>query len=154
MSEVAAWPFVKLASLASFKNGLNFAGTSWGLGMKIIGVSDFKDRMFPDFSSLDQINPKGVVRPKDLLKQGDIVFVRSNGNRNLIGRSLYLKRLEEPVSHSGFTIRLRFESDKVCIPFFVYLFRSPLIRRALSDFGGGTNINNLNQDILSKLAGC
>ena len=151
MSEVAAWPFVKLASLASFKNGLNFAGTSWGLGMKIIGVSDFKDRMFPDFSSLDQINPKGVVRPKDLLKQGDIVFVRSNGNRNLIGRSLYLKRLEEPVSHSGFTIRLRFESDKVCIPFFVYLFRSPLIRRALSDFGGGTNINNLNQDILSKL---
>ena len=113
MNEKNVWPVVKLGTLASFKNGLNFAGTSWGKGMKIIGVSDFKDRMFPDFVSLDQINPQGVVRPKDLLKQGDVVFVRSNGNRELIGRSLYLKTLEEPVSHSGFTIRLRFESNEV-----------------------------------------
>lgn len=151
MTTQIAWPVVQLGTLATFKNGLNFAGTSWGKGLKIIGVSDFKDRIFPNFASLDQINPQGVVRPKDLLQTGDIVFVRSNGNRELIGRCLYLRSLEEPVSHSGFTIRLRFEAKNVCTPFYVYLFRSHLIRRALSDFGGGTNINNLNQDILSKL---
>ena len=145
------WETVKLGKLAEFKNGLNFSRESWGKGLKIIGVSDFKDRLFPKFDTLEEINPKGVVREVDHLKKNDIVFVRSNGNRQLIGRCLWLKELIEPVSHSGFTIRLRFKTDLVKVPFYVYLFRSEFIRCVLSDFGGGTNINNLNQGILSNL---
>jgi len=148
---VSNWETVKLGKLAEFKNGLNFSRESWGKGLKIIGVSDFKDRLFPKFDTLEEINPKGVVREVDHLKKDDIVFVRSNGNRQLIGRCLWLKKLIEPVSHSGFTIRLRFKTDLVKVPFYVYLFRSEFIRSVLSDFGGGTNINNLNQGILSNL---
>ena len=146
------WSIEKLGSLAEFKNGLNFAADSWGKGLKIIGVSDFGDRIFPDYDSLEEINPRGVARPQDMLEDDDILFVRSNGNRQLIGRCLHVRRLREQVSHSGFTIRLRFKQvADVHVPFYVYLFRSDVIRQVLSDFGGGTNINNLNQGILEQL---
>ena len=149
---MTTWRVAKLGTLAEFKNGLNFSAESWGRGLKIIGVSDFGDRIFPDYQRLDEINPSGVVREQDMLEEDDIVFVRSNGNRQLIGRCLHIRGLPEPVSHSGFTIRLRFKvGSGVHVPYFVYLFRSDLIRQVLSDFGGGTNINNLNQGILENL---
>lgn len=149
---MSSWPRVRLETLASFKNGLNFPGTSWGKGMKIIGVSDFKDRFFPDYTALNEVDPRGIVRDVDLLTEEDILFVRSNGNRELIGRSLLVKGLPEPVSHSGFTIRLRFKKNApVCPRFYAYLFKSDLIRKTLSGAGGGTNINNLNQSLLSQL---
>lgn len=149
---MSMWPVVRLSSLADFKNGLNFAGTSWGRGMKIIGVSDFRDRVFPDYNSLDEIDPRGVVRDVDLLAENDILFVRSNGNRQLIGRCMWIRDVPEPISHSGFTIRLRFKAGiELHVPFYFYLFRSALIQQVLSEHGGGTNINNLNQGILERL---
>ena len=126
---MSAWPTVRLGTLADFKNGLNFSGESWGRGLKIIGVADFGDRMFPDYATLEQINPHGVAREQDMLAEDDVLFVRSNGNRQLIGRCLFIRGLHEPVSHSGFTIRLRFRSGLAVHPqFYVYLFRSSLGR--------------------------
>ena len=52
---------------------------------------------------------------------------------------------------SAFTIRLRFVAREVHPKFYAYCFRTPLIRQALTAQGGGTNINNLKQDILSDL---
>jgi type I restriction enzyme S subunit len=148
---MSKWPFVKVGSLSDLKNGLNFSRENWGRGLKVIGVTNFQDYLYPKYDEVEEINPNGVVRDVDYLEDGDVLFVRSNGNPNLIGRSLYIKNLPDKMSHSGFTIRLRFKSDKVFPPFYVYLFKSSLIRAVLSIFGGGTNINNLNQKILSNL---
>jgi type I restriction enzyme S subunit len=145
------WRFVKLSSLANFKNGLNYSQKNFGKGLKVVGVSDFKDYNFPKYESLEEINPNGIVRDIDLLSEGDILFVRSNGNRELIGRSLYIRNLNEKVSHSGFTIRARFHSNEALKRFFLYFFKSEVLKKTLSLHGGGTNINNLNQEILSKL---
>ena len=64
---MSEWDFVKLGSLAHFKNGLNFSKDSWGKGIKIIGVSDFKDYLYPRYETLAEINPNGVVRKGDYL---------------------------------------------------------------------------------------
>jgi type I restriction enzyme S subunit len=145
------WDFIKLSKIAHFKNGLNFSKDNFGEGLKIIGVGDFKDFTYPKYQTLNEINPSGVVREQDYLENGDILFVRSNGNRNLIGRTLLIQGLKEEVSHSGFTIRARFNAPEVFVPFYFHFFRSGLIRSVLSIYGGGTNINNLNQGILSNL---
>ncbi len=100
---------------------------------------------------MEEINPEGVVREDSLLQEGDIIFVRSNGNRQLIGRSLFIRDIREKVTHSAFTIRARFHADFALPRFYAYVFRSPLIRHAFSAYGGGTNISNLNQDILANL---
>ncbi len=145
------WQYTRLGTIAEFKNGLNFSRANWGRGLKVIGVTDFQDYLYPKYDSVSEINPAGVVRDEDYLEEGDILFVRSNGNRELIGRTLFIKNLPGKMSHSGFTIRLRFNSNEIFRPFYVYFFRSSLLRATLSIYGGGTNINNLNQQILKSL---
>jgi len=151
MAAKAKWPTKRLGELAEFRNGVNYNKSSFGEGVKVVGVSDFHDYTKPKYAELDQINPAGIVTERNILRDGDIVFVRSNGNRQLIGRSLFIEEPPEEVTHSAFTIRLRFTSHQVHPKFYAYCFRTPLIRHALSAHGGGTNINNLNQNILAAL---
>lgn len=146
-----SWDVVPFGSLAEFRNGVNFTKKNFGRGMKVINVKDFQDYFKPLYAELDEINPEGVVRDNDILQDEDILFVRSNGNRELIGRSLFIKGASERVTHSAFTIRARIQSREAMPLFYAYALRTDLVRRALSAHGGGTNINNLNQGILSAL---
>jgi type I restriction enzyme, S subunit len=145
------WSHVKLGEIAQFRNGVNYNKSNFGKGIKVINVKDFQNRLKPVYSELEEINPAGVVREDHLLRENDILFVRSNGNRELIGRSLLITGASEPITHSAFTIRIRFTKTKTDPKFYIYLFRSNLMRDTLSAHGSGTNISNLNQDILSNL---
>jgi type I restriction enzyme S subunit len=151
MAAKVKWPTKRLSELAEFRNGVNYNKSSFGVGIKVVGVSDFQDYTKPRYAELEQINPEGIVTERNILRDGDIVFVRSNGNRELIGRSLFIEQPPEEVTHSAFSIRLRFTTGEVHPKFYAYCFRTPLIRQALTAQGGGTNINNLNQDILNAL---
>ena len=151
MAAKVKWPTRRLGDLAEFRNGVNYNKSSFGVGIKVVGVSDFQDYTKPRYAELEQINPEGIVTERNILRDGDIVFVRSNGNRELIGRSLFIEQPPEEVTHSAFSIRLRFTSCEVHPKFYAYCFRTPLIRQGLTAQGGGTNINNLNQDILYAL---
>lgn len=151
MASTVNWPTKRLGDLAEFRNGVNYNKSSFGEGVKVVGVSDFQDYTKPRYGELEQINPEGIVTERNILRDGDIVFVRSNGNRELIGRSLFIEKPPEEVTHSAFTIRLRFNSHEVHPKFYAYCFRTSLIRQGLTASGGGTNISNLNQDILNAL---
>lgn len=145
------WETLALGNLAEFRNGINYNKNNFGRGIKVINVKDFQDYSIASLENLDEVNLSGVIKEKDLLRAGDIIFVRSNGNRELIGRSLFIKNIQESVTHSAFTIKLRFTSNQVIPRFYAYLFRSSLMRQTFSAHGNGTNISNLNQGILSNL---
>ena len=147
MATKCKWPTKRLAELAEFRNGLNYNKNSFGVGVKIVGVSDFQDYTRPRYAELKEINPEGIVTERNILRDGDIVFVRSNGNRELIGRSLFIEKAPEEITHSAFTIRLRFTASNIYPKFFAYCFRTPVIRQALTAYGGGTNISG-SSDIL------
>lgn len=151
MTSVVKWPTIRLGDIAEFRNGVNYNKSSFGVGIKVIGVSDFQNYTKPKYEELEQINPKGIVTERNILHDEDIVFVRSNGNRELIGRSLFVEKPPEEVTHSAFTIRLRFSTSNVIPRFYAYCFRSQAVRQKLTAYGGGTNISNLNQEILSAL---
>lgn len=145
------WQTVPLGTLADFRNGINYTKKNFGKGIKVINVRNFQDYSYATFDDLDEVNLIRVIKEEDLLKKNDIIFVRSNGNRQLIGRSLFVSDVKEKVVHSAFTIKVRFNSNKVIPRFYAYLFRTSLIRQTLSAHGSGTNISNLNQQILSNL---
>ena len=84
-----SWQTVRLGDIATFSNGVNFGKEAYGAGVKLIGVSDFGDKYYPDYSTLSEVIPD-VVHDRALLKPGDIVFVRSNGNKALVGRCMLL----------------------------------------------------------------
>ncbi len=141
----------KLGELGDFRNGLNYSKEDFGVGLKVISVKDFGDRWKPDITDLDEINPARVRANKSDLRTGDILFVRSNGNRDLVGRSMFIHEDLENVSFSGFCIRFR-PFDGQCNPRYLALFfRTPQFRKVLSLQGGGTNINNLSQPLLERM---
>jgi type I restriction enzyme, S subunit len=147
-----AWRRVSLGTIAEFRNGINYNKSNFGKGIRVIGVKDFHDRSSPNYGELEEINPEDVVRAAHLLCEGDLLFVRSNGNRELIGRSMFIRNLPgQAMTHSAFTIRVRLTAQEAMPRFFAYVFRSKLIRDILSAQGNGANISNLNQDILARL---
>lgn len=147
---MSEWKRYKLSEIASLSNGINFDKSAYTSGVKLIGVSDFKDRIYPDYNSLQEVDPK-VVRKGDYLEKGDIVFVRSNGNKELVGRCMMIDQ-DIPVTYSGFCIKLRLMEKNIFEPiFFNYLFRTRQFRKAMTGTAVGANIQNLSQ---SRLGNC
>ena len=144
------WEKVKLGDIATFSNGINFNKTAYAKGIKLIGVSNFGDRFYPDYSQLQEVK-KDIVRLEDCLRNGDIVFVRSNGNKELVGRCMLVKNPTERVTYSGFCIRARLnDTDRYDPVYFTYYFKSKAFRRAVSGTAVGANIQNLSQARLAN----
>lgn len=140
---------ISFGDIAEFRNGLNFGKDSHGKGCLLIGIPDFKDRFNPDYDSIGEINPSGLIKEEDYLRKEDILFVRSNGNKNLVGRSLYINKNIRAV-YSGFCIRARLTSPLIYALFCAYYTRSDRFKSSISS-SGGTNIQNLNQGILANV---
>jgi type I restriction enzyme S subunit len=148
------WEVHKLGAYADFRNGVNFSAKDIGPGLPIINVGDFGSRSVPDYQHLTEIDPRVVKSESAILQDGDIVLVRSNGNRELVGRTMLI-RSPPRVTHSAFTIRLRIHESgrrRLLPQYLAYLLRGPTLRATLSAQGHGTNISNLNQGVLDKLA--
>lgn len=146
------WPMVPFGELAEFRNGLNYTRDNHGNGLKVINVGDFGDRFVPDIESLGEINPNGIGDDADFLQPADMLFVRSNGNRELIGRVMYMDNISYPIAFSAFCIRARIAAPDALPKFYAYYFRSGVVRNVLSSIGGGASIANLNQGILNSFA--
>ena len=145
------WRETTLGSVAKFKNGLNFSQSSKGEELTIVGVKDFKSHFMVPFEQLDTIKIDGDLSEEYELKKNDIITVRSNGNKRLIGRCLLMGTPISKTSYSGFTIRIRLIEDNICPKFLTYYMKSPSTHELLINSGEGANISNLNQKILTAL---
>lgn len=144
------WNSKKLSELGSLKNGINFQKNDNESDLYCLGVADFKDNKYiSDISALQKVPSKSVNLTEDLLKNGDIVFVRSNGNKALVGRCVAVYPNEEAVTFSGFCIRFRKSTTLIKTDYLLYFLKTPQARNALA--GRGANIQNLNQQILSRV---
>ena len=142
----------KLGTIAQFKNGLNYKEASVGDTVSIVGVADFKDNKSPNWDEVKTITISENVDDSYLLHKNDLVTVRSNGSRELVGRFMLIdKEPEERTTFSGFSIRVRIVSDEVDSEFLYYLLSSANIRQRLTTGSNGANIKSLNQDLLSNL---
>lgn len=144
------WEIASLTSLGICKNGMNFKSKESGIELPCLGVGDFKDRVFiNDVSEMGRVNLDAEPSEGCFLKDGDVVFVRSNGNKELVGRCLAVYPGDVKAVYSGFCIRLRVESENMRIPYLVWVLRQPSIRRQM--FGRGANVQNLNQKLMAQI---
>lgn len=143
------WEKVKLGNIAEFSNGVNFDKSAYAPGVKLISVSNFGNRFYPDYSELPEISVD-VVKENDYLQHGDIVFVRSNGNKELVGRCMLIDNPPTHTTYSGFCIRARVKDTKRFNPkFLTYHFKHDGFRIAIASNAVGANIQNLSQGRLS-----
>ena len=142
-----------LGYFANMKNGLNFNMATDGKTLKFLGVGDFKDYYVLDSEEMfSDILIDTEIDSDYMIQSGDIVFVRSNGSKELVGRAVMVENVTFPLSYSGFCIRLRnLRTDILNSKYLLYFLRSPYFRKQLEKYSQGSNITNINQVILSQI---
>jgi type I restriction enzyme S subunit len=147
----AGWERQRLGELVEFRNGINFTRSSRGEPVSVVGVKDFRGNSVAPEDGLDTVVIEGDLSEADMLKEDDLVFVRSNGSADLIGRCLLVRRVAPRTAHSGFTIRARLVNSAVLPTYLLRFMRSEPTRRAMIESGIGTNIKSLSQATLASL---
>ncbi len=145
------WKVKSLSELGDCKNGMNFHKGESGIDIHCLGVGDFQNlSVITDTSVLPIVSLNENPSEEYMLQDGDIVFVRSNGNKNLVGRCLTIYPHDIPTTFSGFCIRYRISNtDKVLTEYLLQVLKHESMRQKMT--GRGANIQNLNQQILSAL---
>lgn len=145
-----SWPVDNLTNFGECKNGLNFHTDDSGVVIHCLGVGDFKDlSLIDDTSKLPTISLNEMPSDDYLLTNGDIVFVRSNGNKALVGRSVVVYPDNIPTTFSGFCIRFRIQNPDILSSYLLRVLKTDSMRKKMT--GRGANIQNLNQKILATL---
>ena len=144
------WDTVPLLELGKCKNGMNFRSKDSGYEIHCLGVADFKDNdVLNDSNELPMISLSEAPSEECLLADGDIVFVRSNGNKALVGRTVMVFPGGTPTTYSGFCIRFRKNDSRIETGYLLRILKMDSVRQKMA--GRGANIQNLNQQILSQL---
>ena len=144
------WKMKPLLDMGKCKNGMNFHYDDSGVEISCLGVGDFKDlSVIDNTKKLSIVSLNEMPSEEYLLKDGDIVFVRSNGNKDLVGRSLAIYPGKLPTTFSGFCIRYRIHDDEITVPYLLRVLKMESMRKKMA--GRGANIQNLNQQILGTL---
>lgn len=141
----------RLGSLVDFKNGLNYSEKSTGDLVTVVGVKDFLEDFSPNLDKLVDVRIDGKLDEGYKLKAGDILVVRSNGSANLVGRFIYIDKLNKDTSYSGFTIRIRVISEKINSKYLCYCLRTDAVRKSITTDSKGANIKSVNQTMLSVI---
>ena len=144
------WPTRPFLEMGSCKNGMNFHYDDCWVEIHCLGVGDFQDHsIIADTTSLPMVSLNEMPSAEYLLRDEDIVFVRSNGNKALVGRSVAVYPGQIPTTFSGFCIRYRKQDDSITTPYLLRVLKSDSMRAKMA--GRGANIQNLNQQILGTL---
>ena len=145
------WEEKRLREIATFRNWMNFTKWSKWEKLKIVGVKDFQKNFWIPFENLESVIIDGKLNEIDILKKGDILAVRSNGNPALIGRTILAWPTWDNICHSGFTIRIRINRESISPVYLCHFLKTQKAKSELIESGTGINIKSLNQQALSIL---
>ena len=146
------WEVKRLGELGILKNGMNYSQNDNGFSVRCLGVGDFGSLYeIHGVATCSEISLSAKPATDYLLRNNDIVFVRSNGNRALVGRSVEVFPGKKELTFSGFCIRYRNEAPNLVTTYLNHALHLPSLRTALLKDGRGANIQNVNQQMLSAL---
>jgi type I restriction enzyme S subunit len=146
----AHWKLSKLGDVASFKNGINFQSTQKGRGILTVDVLNmYSENQFVKLQNIYRVDK--IPREDYLLRQGDMLFVRSSLKQEGVGWPALFPGHTEPVTFCGFIIRARFITDEIIPEFLLEYLRLPNIHQKLVSKSGKVSITNINQGNLGSL---
>ncbi len=150
------WQSVSLGELGEARNGLNFSRAENGHRIRMLGVGDFqKHTILREVTFLTEVSLNTFPEEDALLQDGDIVFVRSNGSKELVGRNLLVYPGENLAAFSGFCIRYRMRPNEITTPEYInYWLDTGALKEKLQRENQGSDITNLNQGTLCSLTVC
>jgi len=144
------WQWHELGDILKFKNGINFSSSEVGQGTLTLDVYNmYTETLQPQLNNLYRVNKD--ISNEYLLKENDILFVRSSVKREGVGWPTVFKGYEEPVSFCGFIIRGRLVRDDIIPQYLVLYSRMGSVREKFISASGQTTITNISQDNLRRV---
>lgn len=131
------------AVTTDFRYGTSERCDSENVGLPVLRIPNvIGDEL--DLSDLKYAELPAAEVARLMLHNGDILFVRTNGNRNYVGRSAVFD-LDIPYLYASYLIRARLDFDRVNPWFVTFYLRTSAGRRAMSPFirttAGQSNIS-------------
>ena len=118
-----------------------------GQGTPILRIPNVKDGLInTDDLKYCPLTPK--EEQTILLQEGDLLFVRTNGSRDLVGRCAIFDRPETDYGYASYLIRVRLDKQKVLPEYLSFFLESKEGRKAIDErrrtSAGQFNINSEN----------
>jgi type I restriction enzyme S subunit len=107
--------------ISSIRNGLTRRRkTIANEGTIVLRIQDVGDGQI-NFDNINRIELDEDEEESFLLKEGDLLLVRVNGNKDLVGRNALFAGYHEPVAHNDHLMRIRFNKN-LLLPEYVSAF--------------------------------
>ena len=90
---------------------------------------------------------RAKVKPRQLLKKGDILICASSGSKRLVGKAAFVPE-DMDVTFGAFCCVMR--PCGINAEYLSYYFQSNAYRKAIEETSTGSNINNLKANFLFK----
>ena len=144
------YPVVTLDSvLEVVQYGTSEKASSSAIGLPVLRINNIKDGVI-DLSDLKHIALRPVTMKGLLLKNGDVLIIRTSGSRDLVGTCAVFHEAGEFV-FASYLIRLRFNGRKVIPDFVSWFLNSPLGRQQVNAVSRKIMQNNINSEELRAL---
>ena len=144
------FPVVELGSILDLvQYGTSEKANSLERGTPVLRIGNIKDRAL-DLSELKHIELPQSTIENLLLREGDIVIIRTSGSRDLVGTCAVFHGKEDFV-FASYLIRLRFVADKAEPEFVSWFINSPLGRQQVDAVSRQIMQNNINSEELRGL---
>lgn len=148
--ELKRWYTVKLEDIVSgFKYGTSEKSDYSFSGMPVLRIPNISENGI-DFSDIKNLSTI-TVEPEDQIHENDILIIRSNGSRDLVGKCALVPHLDREYAYASFLIRIK-PSGRVYADYLVYYLNSAdakaqMFAKAKSSAG----INNINTKELGSI---
>ncbi|MCD7825827.1 MAG: restriction endonuclease subunit S [Clostridiaceae bacterium] len=145
-----AWESTFLANVVSgFKYGTSEKSNYTNYGMPVFRIPNITDDGI-SFDDMKFLSHENVIE-ENQVHENDILIIRSNGSRNLVGKSALVPMLNRPYAYGSFLIRIK--PMECVLPVFLVEFlnssdaRDQMFKKAKSSAG----INNINSKELGAI---
>jgi len=145
-----AFPLVDVDSLLEVvQYGTSEKANSNGNGVPILRIGNIKDRGL-DFTELKHVTLPEKTLAGLLLKDGDVLIIRTSGSRDLVGTCAVFRGQGNFV-FASYLIRLHFDTERVLPEFVSWFLNSPLGRQQVDAVSRQIMQNNINSEELRGL---
>jgi len=144
------WRNVKLSSIAELSPGINKPLASMGSGYLYVTVQDIYKGASLSIEGLGRIEITKSEYERFSLKVGDLVMGKSSVKRDGIGYPNLFTGAAEGVVPSGFTYRIRTNSELVDSQFLLQYLRSDPARKWIINNSQASALTNINATIVGS----
>lgn len=145
-----SWELVTLKDIVSgFKYGTSEKSDYSFTGMPVLRIPNIGDEGI-DFTDVKNLSSE-TVEAENQIHENEILIIRSNGSRDLVGKCALVPQLDQKYAYASFLIRIR-PSERVRAEYLVLFLnsadaRAQMFAKAKSSAG----INNINSKELGAI---